>query len=67
MNKFLAGLVLGVAAGAAAALFLQSEKGKEVISDIKDAAGDAGAKLKSKVKQFVDDLEEDTKEQTATS
>ena len=34
-HKFLAGLFLGAAAGAAVALFLTSEKGKEIISSIK--------------------------------
>jgi len=67
MNKFLAGLVLGVAAGAAAALFFQSEKGKQVINDIKGAAGDAGEKIKSKVKEFVDDLEKNEEEDAVTS
>ena len=58
MNKFIAGLVLGAAAGAAAALFLQSEKGKEMIETVKNAAGDAETKLKSRLKKFDDEVSE---------
>jgi gas vesicle protein len=57
-NKFIAGLVLGVAAGAAAALFLQSGKGKEMINTVKDAAGDAEAKLKSRLQKFDEEISE---------
>lgn len=56
LNKFVAALVLGAAAGAAVALFLQSEKGKEILSDIKDAAEDAGTNLKSNLKSFEDEM-----------
>ena len=70
-NKFLAGLILGAAAGAIVAAFMQTEKGKEILGDIKEAAGDAGDNIKTnwssfekelnsllkKGKQFVDDLE----------
>jgi len=52
LNKFVAGLVLGAAAGAAVAMFLQTEKGKEILSDIKDAAEDAGSNLRSNLKNF---------------
>ena len=52
LNKFVAGLVLGASAGAAVAMFLQSEKGKEILSDIKDAAEDAGSNLRSNLKNF---------------
>ena len=75
LNKFVAGLALGVAAGAAVAMFLQTEKGKEILSDIKEAADDAGSNLRSnlknfegemndlikKGKKFVEDLEQKTK------
>jgi hypothetical protein len=37
------------------------------MSDIKDAAGDAGEKIKSKVKQFVDNLEKDAEGETVAS
>lgn len=70
-NKFVAGLILGVAAGAIVAAFMQTEKGKEILGDIKETAGDASDNIKSywenfekelnsllkKGKQFVDDLE----------
>ena len=45
-QKFVAGLILGAAAGAAVALFLQTDKGKEILATIKDAAGDAGTRYK---------------------
>ena len=77
LNKFVAGLVIGVAAGAAVALFLQTEKGKEILSDIKEAAGtNLKSNLKSfenemndlikKGKKFVEDLEQKAKN-TASS
>ena len=80
LNKFVAGLVIGVAAGAAVALFLQTEKGKEILSDIKDAAEDAGSNLRSnlknfegemndlikKGKKFVEDLEQKAKRTTSS-
>jgi gas vesicle protein len=52
LNKFVAGLMIGAAAGAAVALFLQTEKGKEILNDIKDAAEDAGGNLRSNLKSF---------------
>ncbi len=55
-NKFVAGLLLGAAAGAALALFVNSDKGKEVIDDLKDAASDAGDKLKSHLSNFEDEV-----------
>ena len=75
LNKFAAAFILGAAAGAAATLFLKSEQGEEIMSDIKDAAKDAGTNLKSKLgsfeqqfndlldkgKQFVADLEKKAK------
>jgi gas vesicle protein len=56
LNKFVAGLALGVAAGAAVAMFLQTEKGKEILSDIKDAAEDAGSNLRSNLKNFESEM-----------
>jgi len=56
LNKFVAGLVVGAAAGAAIALFLQTEKGKEILSDIKEAAEDAGTNLKSNLKSFENEM-----------
>jgi len=78
-NKFITGLIVGAVAGAALALFLSSDKGEEIIDNIKDAAGDAAdtakehfgnvkdelGKLLKKSKHFVEDLE--TKVKDATS
>jgi gas vesicle protein len=55
-NRFFAGILLGAAAGAAIALFVNSDKGKEVIDDLKDAASDAGDKLKSHLNDFEDEV-----------
>jgi gas vesicle protein len=57
-QKFLAGILLGVAAGVAIALFINSDKGQEIISDVTDAAGDAKESLKSKFS----DLEQHAKD-----
>ena len=54
-SKFLAGLVVGAAAGVAIALLLNSETGKEMIADIKDAASKAFDDLKEKVKNADDE------------
>lgn len=51
-QKFLGGIMLGVAAGVAIALFINSDKGKEMLSDVSDAAGDAKDNLKSKFSDF---------------
>jgi len=75
-SKFITGLILGAAAGAALALFLTSDKGKEMLEDISDAAGDVAGKAREKLtslndelsslldkgKAFVEDLEHKTKE-----
>lgn len=60
-GKFLTGLLLGAAAGAAIGFLLHSEKGKEVLTDLKDMAGKAGDQLKDavgKVEKEVNDLVE---------
>jgi gas vesicle protein len=41
-KKFLGGLILGAAAGAAIALFLSSDKGKKVVADAKTKLQDLG-------------------------
>jgi len=58
-TKFIAGILLGAAAGVAATLFFQSEKGQELLSSIKDAvseAGDGFDDLVNKGKQYAEDL-----------
>ena len=48
-TKFYAGVILGAAAGVALAMFINSDKGQEIISDIKSAAGKAGDKKGAKL------------------
>ncbi len=48
-SKFLAGVIIGAAAGAAIALLINSEAGKEIIAEIKDAAGKAFDDIAEKV------------------
>lgn len=48
-SNFLAGIVIGAAAGAAIAMLLQSDTGKQLVADLKDAAG-----------KWMSDLEKDT-------
>ena len=55
-QKFLAGLIVGAAAGTMLALYLQSEKGKAMLRDIKDVFADAGENLKSRLEEFDEDL-----------
>ena len=38
-TKFLAGIIVGAAAGAAITLLLNTESGKKVMADLKEAAG----------------------------
>ncbi len=78
-QKFFAGLILGAAAGAIVTLFLQSDKGKDLVSKVKEKAGDVSDDLKSRVddvdhkvtdlidkgKQFVNDLKEKAREANA--
>ena len=78
-TKFLAGVIVGAAAGVALAMFINSDKGQEIISDLKDAAGKAGDNLKSKFndlkdqvadkvqkgKQFAQDVSDDAQNFTA--
>jgi gas vesicle protein len=57
-QKFLGGIILGVAAGVTLALFINSDKGKELISDISDATGDAAEKLKGRVNHLTGNLKD---------
>jgi gas vesicle protein len=56
-SKFLAGLIVGAAAGAAIAILLNSEKGKELLSDLKAAASDAIDEIKDGVTGFEKDAD----------
>lgn len=51
-SKLLSVLLIGAAVGAALALLASSEKGKEIVSDIKDAAGKAEEDIKKAVENF---------------
>lgn len=57
-QKILGGIILGVAAGVAIALFANSEKGKKLISDVSDAAEDAGESLKNKYDEYEDEVKD---------
>ena len=47
---------MGAAAGAAIALFLTSDKGKEILDDIADAAGDVAGKAKKQWENLSDEM-----------
>jgi len=51
-EKFLTGLILGGLAGAAITLFLSSNKGKEMMNDLKNKSGDFQEDVKEKVAEF---------------
>lgn len=51
-EKFLAGIILGGLAGAAITLFLSSNKGKEMVDDLKTRSGDLQEDVKEKVAEF---------------
>jgi len=55
-QRFLSGLALGAAAGAAIAILLQSEKGKEMLDNIKDFASTAGDKVKDGLSGLTDEV-----------
>ena len=56
-SKFLAGIIIGAAAGATIAWLLNTESGKKVLADIKDAAGKTLQDLKDAAADFTDDTE----------
>lgn len=55
-SKFVSGLILGAAAGAAIALFLTSDKGREVLDDIAGAAGDVADKAKKQWENLSEEM-----------
>ncbi len=64
-QKFIAGLLLGAVSGAAIALFLKSNKGKQLMADVKEGADLVQEEVKVKLKDFdaaVDNLLEKGKQ-----
>ncbi|RFM26569.1 YtxH domain-containing protein [Deminuibacter soli] len=57
-QKFIAGIAIGAAAGAALGIFLSSDKGKELIAQIKDIASDTSEELKSKLTGWEKDMKD---------
>ncbi|MDE1193331.1 MAG: YtxH domain-containing protein [Arachidicoccus sp.] len=51
-QKFLSGLLLGAAVGAVAAVFLQGEKGQELLSTAKKGIKDAASDLKNGIENI---------------
>lgn len=51
-QKFIAGLLLGAVAGAALALFMKTEKGQEILSDVQEGADKVQDELKEKLHEF---------------
>ncbi len=51
-QKLVAGLLLGAVAGAALALFLKTEKGKQVLDQVKEGGEDLREELASKLREF---------------
>ena len=51
-QKLIAGLLLGAVAGAALALFLKSEQGKEILEEVKEEGDLLQEELKTKLKDF---------------
>lgn len=54
-NKFLAGVLLGAAVGAVLALFLKSDKGKELVDKVKEGASDLADNVKAKYDHLTKD------------
>ena len=67
-TKFVAGIILGAAAGASLALLLSSDKGKEILESVKDVAEKATDEVSSlfnKGKQTVQDTADQYSDITA--
>jgi len=54
-SKFLAGIIVGAAAGAAITLLLNTESGKKILADIKEAAGKTLEELKDAASDYTTD------------
>jgi len=57
-SKFLAGVLLGAAAGAAIGYLLTTERGREIIDEHKTAATNAASDVKDTVSKWANDMEE---------
>lgn len=57
-TKFIAGLLVGAAAGAALAYLLTSDKGKELVEELKSVAAKAGEDVKATAQQLETELTE---------
>jgi hypothetical protein len=55
-SRLVYGLVIGALAGIALAAFISSEKGQEIMEDVKDATGKAGEGLKKNLERFEEKL-----------
>lgn len=55
-QKFFAGLAIGAAAGAAIALLLSSEKGKDILGNIKDFASKGTDSIKDGLDSLKDEV-----------
>lgn len=51
-QKLVAGLLLGAVAGAALALFLKSEKGKEILNEVNEEGSHLQEELTAKLEDF---------------
>ncbi len=60
-QKFLSGIIIGVAVGSAILLLTQTDKGKEILSGVADAAEDAKDSLKDNFKDKAGSLEKQYK------
>ena len=58
-SKFVAGLILGAAAGTFIAIFANSDKGQEFIDTVKDKAGDLTDNVKDSVKGTYSDTSDE--------
>jgi gas vesicle protein len=54
-SKFVAGLILGAAAGTFIAIFANSDKGQEILETVKDKASDLSDTVKDTVKSKYED------------
>jgi gas vesicle protein len=58
-SKFVAGLILGAAAGTFIAIFANSDKGQEFLETVKDKAGDISDTVKDSVKSKYEDTSDE--------